>query len=88
MNEDDTFRILKRPSFEEVMKKGGIFGGYIWEPFEPYEIQLLERYSWSELEFKKAWKKYVVDTKPANTYFWDLKLGEEIKRLEKLNDRG
>ena len=87
MEEDDTARILRRPNFDEITRSGGIFNGYIWKPFSSAEIQTLERYGWTELEFKKAWKARTVDIKPEGTYFWEYEFEKEIERLENLNER-
>lgn len=95
MNEDDTFRHLWRMPWNElwagpVDRDEEIFTDFIFKPFHWDEIDALTKYGWTELEFKKEYKK-VLEAEDTHSiirgYEWWLRFENEIRRLEELNDR-
>lgn len=90
--QDDTFRHLWRMPWQElwdgpVETKEEIFKDFIYNPFGYDELAALAKYGWTELEFKKEYKKILEadDSHPLMRPWWS-KLEKEIKRLEDLDD--
>jgi len=62
--EDDTFDKLRRVPYTElndlIMREDPFIEGDIFAPFEPSEVAWLKKYGWTELEYKKAYRSYLL----------------------------
>lgn len=76
MTEDDTFSILCRISFKELIKliqdEDDTFSGTIYDKFSDPELAYLHQHKWTELEFKKAWRNEKLQNEPdiINSHWW------------------
>lgn len=76
LNEDDTFETLRRTplkKLQECMSEDaeGYFESPIFDPFNQFEIDYLQRHGWTVLEFRRSWvKQSLIDNPEIIKYNW------------------
>jgi len=81
MNEDDTFNRLRRIPYDQLSdrmdEESPFSDGYIYDPFNHSEIVWLNKYGWTELEYKKRYRLTLLEDTE-----WLYLLDRDIERLK------